>query len=77
MLILHFQNVILEVNRQEREDKRFSRRCLFCRDVISGNRTYYFKHMRDSHSFHIGQPDNLVFVEELLQLIEDKLNRYF
>lgn len=67
---------MLEVNREEREDNGFCRRCLFCRDVIRGNRSDYFNHMRDSHSFHIGQPDNLVFVRELLQLIENKLNRY-
>ncbi|CAL8082860.1 unnamed protein product [Orchesella dallaii] len=68
-------DIVLEVNRLEREETTFCRRCLFCREIVNGNRSQCFVHMRDSHSFHIGQPDNLVFVKELLQLLEDKLNR--
>ncbi|ODN02689.1 putative zinc finger protein [Orchesella cincta] len=68
-------DIVLDVNRQEREETTFCRRCLFCWEVVGENRSKYFLHMRESHNFHIGQPDNLVFVRELLKLIEDKLNR--
>ncbi|ODM90589.1 putative zinc finger protein, partial [Orchesella cincta] len=70
------RDIVLDVNRQEREGSTFCRRCLFCHEVVTGgNRSDYFLHMWNCHSFHIGQPDNLVFVKEFFQLIEDKLNR--
>ncbi|ODM86973.1 putative zinc finger protein [Orchesella cincta] len=57
-------DIVLDVNRQEREESTFCRRCLFCHEVVTGgNRSDYFLHMWNCHSFHIGQPDNLVFVE--------------
>lgn len=58
----------------EREQTDFSRQCLFCKEVCNGNRLVLFQHMFESHSFHIGQPDNVVFVNELLDFVEDKLN---
>ena len=53
------QEAVLEVQQAEREDTVFSHRCLFCRDVFTGNRTLLFQHMLADHSFNVGQPDNL------------------
>ena len=58
----------------EREKTDFCRQCLFCKEVCKGNRFALFQHMLESHSFHIGQPDNVVFVNELLDFVEGKLN---
>ena len=53
------QEAILLIQQQEREDTSFSRTCLFCSHVFTGNRSVLFQHMLDTHSFNIGQPDNL------------------
>ena len=57
--ILLAQEAILEIQQAEREDSTFSHRCLFCRDVFTGNRALLFQHMLEDHSFNVGQPDNL------------------
>ena len=49
----------MEIQQAEREDSTFSHRCLFCRDVFTGNRALLFQHMLEDHSFNVGQPDNL------------------
>ncbi len=67
------QEAILEINRLEREQTDFSRSCLFCREVCRGNRKVLFDHMFEAHAFHIGQADNIVFVEELMNHIESQL----
>ena len=47
--------------------------CLFCRSVFNCPRDV-FNHMAFSHNFSVGQPDNLVFVGDLLDLLERRLN---
>ena len=49
----------MEIQQAEREDSTFSHRCLFCREVFTGNRVLLFQHMLEDHSFNVGQPDNL------------------
>ena len=70
---LHEQEGILEINRLEREQTDFSRQCLFCKEVCTGNRRNLFRHMANDHAFHIGQPDNIVLVDDLLNFIESQL----
>lgn len=67
--------VILEQQHRERVDCSFSGMCLFCSQVLTGNRAMLFQHMLHTHSFNIGQPDNIVFVGELLDLLRAKLDR--
>jgi hypothetical protein len=38
-------------------------------------RKAYFEHLRQNHNFSFGNPDNLVFTDEFLLLIDEKLNR--
>jgi len=64
---------VLDVQERERNDTAFSRSCLFCRSVFNCPRDV-FNHMAFSHNFSVGQPDNLVFVGDLLDLLERRLN---
>ena len=38
-----------------------------------GSYTMLFDHMAFDHNFSVGQPDNLVYINELLDLLEGKL----
>ena len=53
------QEAILEVQHLERLETDFSRVCLFCSQMCSGNRADLFQHMLEAHTFNVGQPDNL------------------
>ncbi|CAI9724398.1 finger 277 [Octopus vulgaris] len=64
----------LEVQQKERTDQTFSRDCLFCREHFLGNRSELFNHMAFDHGFNVGQPDNLVFVSEFLNKLQQKLD---
>ena len=39
-----------------------------------GEYTKLFDHMAFDHNFSVGQPDNLVYINELLDLLEGKLD---
>ncbi|XP_028400631.1 zinc finger protein 277-like [Dendronephthya gigantea] len=65
---------ILHHQQQERTDSHFSRICLFCNVNFEGNRSQLFQHMVDNHAFNVGLPDNLVYVNEFLDKLEEKLN---
>ncbi|RWS28625.1 zinc finger protein 277-like protein [Leptotrombidium deliense] len=66
---------ILEIQQNERKDESFSRQCLFCKKVFSGNIRTLINHLAIDHNFTFGHPDNLVFVGELLDLIDSKINQ--
>ncbi|KAL3852351.1 hypothetical protein ACJMK2_016006 [Sinanodonta woodiana] len=65
---------VLGCQQKEREDMQFSRGCLFCKQHFTGKRALLFDHMAEDHNFNIGQPDNLVFTDELLAKLDEKLN---
>lgn len=66
---------VLGVQESERRDPSFSRTCLFCRGTFDGSGAYLdlFNHMAFDHNFSVGQPNNLVYINELLDLLEGKL----
>ena len=64
---------VLAMQQKERDDVGFSRVCLFCTRHFRGNRAELFHHMAEYHCFNVGHPDNLVYTEELLETIADKL----
>lgn len=66
---------VLGVQESERRDPAFSRTCLFCRMTFEGSGEYLtlFNHMAFDHNFSVGQPNNLVYINELLDLLEGKL----
>lgn len=41
---------------------------------MAGNRSVLFDHLNETHNLKLGNPDNIVFVDEFLNLIEKKLN---
>ncbi|KAG8185750.1 hypothetical protein JTE90_000733 [Oedothorax gibbosus] len=58
---------------REREDIHFSRDCIFCKKPFTGNRSVLLDHMMEQHNFLIGAPDNIVFINELLDHLEQML----
>jgi hypothetical protein len=58
----------------ERQDDTFSRPCLFCRRAISGRRADLFEHMFHEHGFSSGHYANLVHVDLLLDMIQQRLD---
>ncbi|XP_050347792.1 zinc finger protein 277 [Nymphalis io] len=66
---------LLERHTFEREDKNYSKECLFCRYVSNGTRASYLNHLYEKHNFHIAKPDNLILVDDLVDLIASKLEK--
>ncbi|CAG0881575.1 unnamed protein product [Darwinula stevensoni] len=67
------QKWVLEQYEKERNDPAFSHSCLFCKQVYVGDRAELLNHLAFDHHFSIGHPDNIVFLKEFLNLIEQKL----
>ncbi|XP_037716275.1 zinc finger protein 277 [Drosophila subpulchrella] len=65
----------LERHQFELTDRNFSKECLFCRTVIEGLRADYLDHLFDKHFLLVGKPEKLVYVDELLDHLEENLNR--
>ncbi|KAK3884366.1 hypothetical protein Pcinc_011377 [Petrolisthes cinctipes] len=64
---------IVEQKEKERNDVTFSRQCIYCRRTIGGGVTQVLHHLTNQHSFTIGNPDNIVYGAQLLDLLHDKL----
>lgn len=59
----------------ERTDKSFTKGCLFCRDnSIEPTRCSYIEHLYTKHFFNLGRFESLVYIDELIGLIEEKMN---
>lgn len=65
---------LLERHQFEREDKNYERECLFCWHVSNSTRAEYLNHLYEKHNFHIAKPDNLIFIDELVDLVASKLD---
>lgn len=66
---------LLERHQFEREDKTYVRECLFCRYVSTTTRASYLNHLYEKHNFHIAKPDNLIFIDELVNTVAQKLDK--
>lgn len=66
---------VLKVQEFERTDCSYMKPCLFCRLNFEGKRQDYLKHLSEQHNLQLGNPQNLVFISELVDFIEDKLNK--
>ncbi|CAH0694743.1 unnamed protein product [Spodoptera exigua] len=66
---------LLERHQFEREDKNYVRECLFCRNISTTTRANYLNHLYEKHNFHIAKPDNLIFIDELVNTIATKLEK--
>lgn len=73
---LHKKRLIqtLEQHQLERIDTKYSRACLFCRDRIETTRSDYVKHLFSKHFLQLGKPENLVYIDELIDTVQNKLN---
>lgn len=58
----------------ERIDTNFERNCLFCRDVVKSTRSEYLEHLFSKHFLQLGKPENLVYIDELIDMVQHKLN---
>jgi hypothetical protein len=59
---------------EEERSLPFSRKCLFCKDMIS-DRMQYFHHMMDIHGFNSGHPDNLLKIQWFLDACQELLDK--
>lgn len=57
----------------ERTDDKFERSCLFCREVVKSTRCDFVEHLFGKHFLQLGKPENLVFVDELIDTVQGKL----
>jgi len=67
--------LMIDKQQAERFDDSFQHKCLFCKQTFTGNRKLLFTHMFQLHSFNIGLPDNLVDVNELLDILQQKIDK--
>jgi len=65
----------LACQQREREDTSFSLPCIFCRYVARGNRSKIIHHLYMIHHLNLGSPDNLVFVQEYIEHLREKMLR--
>lgn len=67
---------VLTQHQFERTDQTYSRRCLFCNDVLTAtNRAAFLDHLYNKHFLNLGRPTNLVYINELIDDVQDKLNQ--
>lgn len=64
---------ILAQHQFERTDRNFTKECLYCRDVITGLRSEYLEHLFNKHFLQLGRPENLVFIDELINKVQQSL----
>uniref|UniRef100_A0A4W3IXD9 Zinc finger protein 277 n=1 Tax=Callorhinchus milii TaxID=7868 RepID=A0A4W3IXD9_CALMI len=65
---------VLEQQQWERNDNNLNRVCMFCSEEFAGNRAIFLNHMARDHSFNLGLPDNIVYCNEFLDLLQKKLD---
>lgn len=63
-------DLALAQHKYERADDSFERDCLFCRDVIKTTRSTFIEHMFNKHFLKLGMPENLVFIDNLIDVIQ-------
>ncbi|XP_053659144.1 zinc finger protein 277 [Anopheles marshallii] len=68
-------NLVLTRHQFERTDQTFHRGCLYCRDYRSETRPEYISHLYTKHFLLLGKPEHLVFVDELIDIVQEKLNQ--
>lgn len=66
---------VLTRHQLERTDCTYQRTCLFCRETCQPSRAAFIGHLFRKHYLHLGRPDNLVYIDELIDDVRDKLAR--
>ncbi|XP_031330354.1 zinc finger protein 277 [Photinus pyralis] len=62
-------DAMLERQEFERTDTSFKMSCLFCKLAFEGKRCDYLAHLATDHNVRLGNPHNLVYVDELIEHI--------
>lgn len=68
-------DIVLTQHQMERTDCQYQRACLFCRDTCQPSRAATVEHLFQKHYLHLGRPQNLVYIDELIDDVRDKLAR--
>lgn len=64
----------LERHQFERSDENYKRGCLYCRhDIQPATRYNFIEHLYEKHFLLLGKPENLVYIDELIDHLEEKL----
>lgn len=64
---------VLAQHQFERTDKNYHRECLYCRDIVDPTRHLFVEHLYNKHGLSLGKPENLVFIDELIEVVQGKL----
>lgn len=64
---------VLARHQFERMDRNFNRGCLYCRSQVEPTRYAFVEHHYTKHFLQLGKPENLVFIDELIDFIEEKM----
>lgn len=75
---LHIKQLeaVLTQHQFERSDQSFERDCLLCRDIIKPNRAAFVQHLFVKHFLQLGKSENLVFIDELIDDLQTKLEQF-
>ncbi|XP_058118653.1 zinc finger protein 277 [Anopheles ziemanni] len=68
-------DLVLTRHQFERTDRNYRRDCLYCRDFRSETRPEFISHLYAKHFLLLGKSEHLVFVDELIEIVQDKLNQ--
>ena len=71
--ILQLQQ-LLSHHENERTQTNFKRKCFICEKKITGNRKNLLTHLMGKHRICLGDPDNIVNVNEFLDLLENYIS---
>ncbi|CAH1956565.1 unnamed protein product [Acanthoscelides obtectus] len=64
----------LKVQEFERIDKNYIKPCIFCKLNFEGTRHGYLEHLSAQHNLQLGNPQNLVYITELIEIISNKIS---
>ncbi|KAJ3651862.1 hypothetical protein Zmor_017869 [Zophobas morio] len=66
---------VLKVQEFERTDTSYTRMCLFCKLDFEGKRVDFIAHLENHHNMQLGNPQNLVYIEELVEKIAETVDK--
>lgn len=66
---------VLKVQEKERSGYQFTRQCILCLQILTGTKAEFLDHLGIKHNFSIGHPDNIVYIEEFIDSIDQKLKQ--
>lgn len=66
---------LLSQKERERKEVVAELACIFCKHVLKDSRrTALFEHFWETHHFHVGHPDNLVYLDDFVEMLRTRLH---